>query len=107
MNIQENLEGDYINVALVQKSPSKKCIIIGAGKIEETDFGRKVMMPVEIDGKSKTWRLNRMTLENMSLVFGVDTIKWLSVVVELRIMNVKGKDCVVGYPMVSAPKEYI
>ena len=55
--------------------------------------------------KTKTWRLNRMTLENMSLVLGVDTIKWLSVVVELRIMNVKGKDCVVGYPMVSTPKE--
>ena len=107
MNIQESLEGDYINTKLVNDSTTKKCIIIGAGKIEEGEFGRKPTFPVEIDGKSKTWRMNRMTLENMSFVLGVETIKWLGVVVDLKVMTIKGKDCVVGYPALQTPKEYI
>lgn len=107
MNISEALEGEYINVALVQNSPSKKCVIIGAGKMDENEFGKKLAVPVEIDGKTKTWRRNKMTLQNMS-VLGMDTIKWIGVTVGLVILNVKGKDCVIGQPVkpVERPFEF-
>lgn len=107
MNISEALEGDYINVKMVQESPSKKCVIIGAGKMDENEFGKKLAVPVEIDGKTKTWRMNKMTLQNMSIL-GMDTIKWLGVSVGLVILNVKGKDCVIGQPVtpVKQPFEF-
>lgn len=97
MDISEALEGEYLNVKMVQESPSKKCVIIGAGQWTDTEFGRRITLPVQIDGKQKTWRPNRMSLENMS-VLGMDTLRWLGVTVDLVVLFVKGKDCVIGNP---------
>ena len=108
METKDIMEGDYLNVKLVNESPSKRCLIIGAGSKVDKEFeGRKskrVELPVEIDGKEKTWSMNRTTLENMS-VLGTDTIKWLGTFVSLKVETIKGKDCVVGTPM-SKPFEF-
>lgn len=68
--------------------------------MDENEFGKKLAVPVEIDGKTKIWRMNKLTLQNMA-VLSMDTIKWLGCTVGLVILNVKGKDCVVGQPVKS------
>lgn len=98
VDITEALEGQYLGVETVRNSPSKKCVVVSTGEYAETEYGKKISILVEIDGKKKTWRLNRDTLKNMSHL-GLDTVAWIGAVVELRIVTMQGKDSIVGLPI--------
>jgi len=94
-------EGQNLTVQLVKDSPSKRCVIIGEAQAEETDFGEKLTVQAEIDGKQKKWRMNRDTVKNLRQL-GVDSNTWGGAVVNLRIITVNGKESVVGVPELKA-----
>lgn len=91
-------ESSYITADLVKNSPTKTLVILGEGEYRKTDYGDKLVLPVEIDGKKKEWSINKDSGMNMLDKFGKDTKAWLGKKIELKIMRVLGKDSVVGTP---------
>lgn len=93
------MEGKYVNADLVRQSPTKKCVFIDEGKYEDGDYGAKLHLTVEIDGKQKTWAPNKDTVKNISEEYGTDTRNWIGKVIKLSIGKINGKDTVNGMPM--------
>lgn len=100
MDASEFGEGDYISAALVKASPTKKCVILGDGTREEVTFqgktSTKLTLPVEIDGKKKSYRPNKDSVNNIMGVLGKDTKGWLGKVLSFTVISVLGKECVVA-----------
>lgn len=91
-------EGNNLTVEVVKNSPSKQCVVIGEAKPETTDYGEKLTVIVEIDGKQKTWRMNRDSVKNMQEL-GLDSRMWNAAIVKLKIVSISGKDSIIGVPM--------
>lgn len=90
-------ESKYVTVELVKASQTKRLQIVGEGKYESTDYGDKLTLPVEIDGKQKLWRPNQATCQNLQ-EYGKDTKTWVGMVVGLKVLkDAKGKDAVIGF----------
>lgn len=89
-------ESDFITADIVKQSPTKKLLVLGEGKYEETDFGERLEIPVEIDGKKKRYRPNKDTVKNLQAKYGKDTKTWLGKVISVQVMSVAGKDSVIG-----------
>lgn len=97
VNSKEALESRYLTPDLVRDSKTKMCVIIDGGTYEQTDFGRKLTMTVQIDSKTKTWRPNKDSVANLQ-VFGIDTDSWVGKRVKLNTGTVNGKPTVYGFP---------
>jgi len=95
----EAMESKYVSATLISASPTKTLIIVGEGKYDETDYGRKLTLPVEIDGKQKEWRVNKDTATNLNRAFGIDTKTWLGKNIKLNIVRMSGKDAIIGMPV--------
>lgn len=95
VDISEALESDYLTVDFVKQSPSKKLVIIDPGSYQDTDFGRRLTMKVNIDGKIKVWRPNRDSIENLSS-YGNDTLQWVSKLVNLNVEKRQGREAVIA-----------
>jgi hypothetical protein len=104
VDTNEYLEGQYITVDMVKNSPSRRLVVIGEPKGEETDFGKKLTANVKIDQKQKIWRLNKDSIKNMQEL-GRDSKTWNGAVVDLRIITTTGKECVVGIPQIHRIEE--
>lgn len=102
VNTQEALESNFVTTELVKFSPSKKLVILDEGRYDETDFGRRLTLSVEIDGKKKQWRPNKDSIKNLQ-AFGLDTKNWLGKSVRLQNAFFKGKEIVIGTPNVEVP----
>ena len=89
-------ESDYVTVELVKSSPTKKAVIIGDAKSEETDFGLKLRLPVEIDGKRKTYSPNKDSVKNIIQVLGKETKAWLGKAVTFTVLSVMGKESIIA-----------
>lgn len=89
-------ESDFITKEIVNASKTKKCLILGEAKVEQTDFGDKMELPVEIDGKKKRFRPNKDTVKNLIGAWTMETRAWLGKVVNLETKNVGGKEIVIG-----------
>jgi hypothetical protein len=92
----EATEGKFINAEMVEKSIKKSLVITGAGDYEKTDYGMKLSLPVEIDGKQKTWCPNIDSSKNLVAALGEDTINWVGKPIKLAVMNALGKKTVIG-----------
>lgn len=97
VDISEALESEYLSVDYVKNSPTKKLIIVDPGSYQDTDYGRRLTLKVNIDGKIKIWRPNRDTIEALSS-FGKDTINWLSKLIKLTVEKRQGRELVIGRP---------
>jgi len=97
VDTREFLEGNYISVDLVKASKTKKLFVLGEGEAEDTEFGRKLTLPVEIDTKKKIWRPNKDSISNMQHLGG-NSKNWVGAEVHLRIVTMRGKECVLGVP---------
>ena len=106
VDTSEFLEGQYMTVDLVKQSPSKKCVIIGEPTGEETDFGFKLTAKVQIDGKDKIWRMNKDSIKNLRQL-GVDSNTWDGAIVNLRVVTISGKECIIGVPEMKSPQDQI
>lgn len=98
VNATKAMESKYVNVDLIRESPSKKAIILGEGEYVEGDYGEKLELPIEIDGKQKTWSPNKDSVKNMNSEWGVETRNWISGIVKYSIIKTNGKDVVLGLP---------
>jgi hypothetical protein len=91
-------ESAYIEADLIRASPSKVCVITGAGEYINGKFGEKLEIPVEIDGKQKVWSPNRDTANNLRSAYGSNTINWVGKAIRLELVNKAGKWVVLGLP---------
>ncbi len=93
-------ESDYVSPELVKLSPSKKGVVIGEITSEEVDFkGKKSMklnIPIEIDGRRKTYRPNKDSIKNIAQICGFETKGWLGKTLAFNIITVLGKECVLA-----------
>lgn len=99
------LESEYLTVGFVEQSKSKKFVILGEGRYEETDYGLKLRIPVEIDEKHKIWTPNKDSIKNCRRVWGENTLSWLSKACSVQIVSINGKDSINAVPHETISKE--
>ena len=98
MDTTQFAESDYITAEIVKASVSKTLVIIGEAKPEETEYGVKLLIPVEIDAKPKKYRPNKDSIKNMQDAWGVESKKWLGKKLGLSVHSIMGKDSVIAVP---------
>lgn len=96
MDVTQYGESDYITAEIVKQSKSKTCVVIGDATVEDTKFGDKMQILVEIDGKKKKYRPNKDTIKNLIETYGRDSKAWLGKEIRLQVISNLGKECVVG-----------
>lgn len=95
MDVSELVQSKWLTAQNVKESPSKTVVIIGQGLQEEVtnNKGEKykaLILPVQIDGLSKEWRVNRSSLKKLISLFGVRTESWVGQKVVLTTMLMQG-----------------
>lgn len=103
VNTKEAKESKYLNVDIVKESKSKKVVFLGEGSYEYTDYGRRLTLPVEIDGQKKEWRPNRDTVKALSAAWGDDTAAWIGKIASIQPITIRGKESILGYPATDTP----
>ena len=98
MDATQYSESDYVTAQMVKDAKNKIVQITGDAKIEPTDFGEKLELPIEIDGKKKKYRPNKDTIKNMMQSWGKETKNWIGDQIELHTMSINGKDSIIGVP---------
>jgi len=93
------MESPYLTTELVKESKSSKAVIMNEGSYEETDYGTKLTLSVQIDAKSKIWRPNRDSVSNLSQAWGNESKEWIGKTADLKIMKVMGKDSIIASPL--------
>ena len=96
MDATQFAESDYITAELVKASKTKLGIITSAPKAEDTDYGMKLTMSVELDGKPKTYRPNKDSVKNIIQELGAETTGWLSKKLKFNVISTLGKDSVIA-----------
>ena len=96
VDVREAMESDYVTVELVRNLTDKVLTVISGGNYEETDYGKKLSIPVQIEGRPKTWRPNRMSVEALSRDYGMNSDSWIGKHIKLELQKVQGKDCVIA-----------
>ena len=89
-------ESNYVTAELVKASPTKKAIIMADSKSEETDFGTKLRIPVDIDNKPKTYSPNKDSVKNIIRSLGAETKAWVGKTLSFSVISVMGKDSVIA-----------
>jgi len=92
------LESDFLTVRFAEDSPSKTFAVLGEGKYEETDYGEKLRIPVEIDGKTKIWTPNKDSVRTCRKTWGLDTTLWVGKIAKISIISIGGKDAISVFP---------
>jgi len=103
VNVKEAIEGNKLNAEIVKGSLSKRCVIITPGEYKDSEWGLKLELDIEIDGKKKKWSPNKDTLKNISYAFGEDSAFWVGKVISLSTYVFKGKETVNGMPVQLPP----
>ncbi len=94
---KEALESQYVNAELISNSESKKLVVVDEGSYEETQFGKRLTLNVDVDGKRKIWRPNKDSVANLNEGYGgTDTKTWVGKTVNLQIVRILGKDAVLA-----------
>lgn len=93
------LESEFLTVKFAEESLTKEFVVLGEGSYEQTDYGEKLRVPVEIDGKQKIWTPNKDSVKNCRRVWGLDTKEWIGKRARVHIISVQGKDCLNVVPV--------
>lgn len=93
----EATQSEFVSVDLVSQSPTKRCVVVDPGSYEESDYGRRLTIKVNIDGTVKRWRPNKESVINMQAL-GKDTMDWVGKMVNFEIGLRSGKQAVIGKP---------
>lgn len=107
MDTTEFSEGAFISPDVVKNSPTKYLVITGEGTAEDTDWGKKLSLPVQIDQRSKTWRPTIDSVKNLQQVLGKDSKLWLGKPIRLMVITAKGKEVVLGVPEMIPPQPVV
>lgn len=98
MDTTEYSESKYITADVVKNSSSKIAVVIDEAKPQSSDYGDLLQCNVQVDGKNKIWRLNRDSVRNMHQI-STDSKAWIGRKVQLMVITVKGKESVLGVPV--------
>ena len=98
VNTTEAMESSFLTTELVKQSKNKKIVVVDPGSYEKTDFGNRLTLKVNLDGKIKTWRPNRETVQNLQ-VYGQDSMDWVGKPFYLTVEKRNNKDCIIGHPI--------
>ena len=96
----EASESEFMNVDLIRNMPNPILVVITAGNYEVGEFGRKLVLNIEINNKNKKWTVNKSSASNMIKSFGSGTDGWVGKKAALTIIKVNGKDSIVAIPIV-------
>ena len=100
MDTSKYSESDFVTVELVKNSPTKKCVITSPGTEQTLTFqgetSTKLVLDVEIDNKPKQYTPNKSSIKNIQSVLGNNSDDWVSKVLNLQILNLAGKECIVA-----------
>lgn len=94
VDVSEALESQFLNGEVVRNSKSRVVTVVDPGKYEDTEFGRRITLGVNIDGKSKLWRPNKEVLAQLKASFGGDTVDWLGKPFRVDVKIFRGKETV-------------
>lgn len=96
----EALESKYVSVDLVKRSVKRDAVIIGEGEYENTDFGRRLSVPVEYLTKALKLRLNKDSVKALDSAYGADTKHWVGKRILFNVTTMKGKEVIIvgAYP---------
>jgi hypothetical protein len=102
MDVTKLLESEYLSVQIVNESPSKTGVILSAGTEQPSKDGsyKSLQVLIEIDGKNKLWRINRVSLKALSDKFGKQSEAFIGKAVCFSVVKQSnGKDGVLGNPV--------
>lgn len=75
-------------------------VVAGEGEYKDTKYGRKLNMPITINGEKKTWTLNATSQGKIGDVYGDDTVDWVGKAIKLTVVkmmvNKEMKDVILG-----------
>lgn len=97
------MESTYLTADLVDKSPTKKLVVINPGDYEDTMYGKRLTLTVNIDGNEKKWRPNRESVENLQPL-GVDSLDWVGKVIYVIVEKRNNKDSIIARPKPKQPE---
>lgn len=99
-------ESAYMDVELVQNSKTKKAVIINGGQYVTGQYGERLQIEIEIDGKNKKWSPNRSCCQILNDTWGKSTDGWVGKVISLQLeMNKQNKLAIVCIPQKDASDE--
>jgi|WetSurMetagenome_2_1015567.scaffolds.fasta_scaffold506161_2 hypothetical protein len=108
VDVTKAMESSYLNPDMVRESPSRRCVIIDEGAYIEGEYEgkkyEKLELKVQIDGKTKTWSPNKDSVKNLAQEYGSDSAVWVGKVIKLSIQKLRGRDCVIGFPITPGTK---
>jgi hypothetical protein len=95
MDVKDIVQNSWLTAQDVKNSPTKIATILDAGKVEEAvdQKGLKykaLVLTVELDKNSKTWKLNRYSARKLAEKFGTETSFWVGKQVALTTMLMQG-----------------
>lgn len=93
------LETEYLKVEDVKSSEPahRRLVVINEGAYEQSDYGERLTLVVNFKGKEKKWKPNRDTINNLR-EWGADTKEWVGRPVALKIVRMKDKEMILGFP---------
>ena len=93
------MESEYVTVDVVRNLTKKQLVITGEGSYEETDWGAKLTLPVQLEGgRDKKYRPNKDSAKNLAALYGRNSKNWLGKIIALSTIIIMGKECVIAVP---------
>ena len=95
MDAFELVQSKWLTAQDIKESPTKTVVILSAGVLEEkvSTKGEKykaLVVPVQIDGKNKDWRINFTSIRKLVQVLGKETNLWVGKPILLTTMLMQG-----------------
>jgi len=96
MDVSDLVESKYLTSTDVKNSITKTVTIIGEGSNtdgvnQKGEKYKRVVLPVQIDGKNKEWIPNRNALQKLTLKFASkDTKEWIGKPIRVTTILLQG-----------------
>lgn len=101
VNTQELTESEFLGTQFVKDSTTKKAVILNSGTVEPSKDGnyKQLQLLVEIDGRQKKWKLNKISLRALQSKYGNNSELYVGKVVTFSTMLLQGgKEAIIGNP---------
>lgn len=102
MDTKKYAQGDKLTIDFVKSCPVEQRVgvIVSDAEEEQTKFGGKLCVRVNINGLLLKWTMNQTSVKNMQSISS-DSLHWLSKPVCFTIITGKdGKEQLIGSPKV-------
>ena len=94
----EASESNYVTIDLINESPTKEFVVIHAGEYEETLYGKRLTIEIEIDKKRKKYSPNQDSVKNLQAEWGTESENWMNKHGKFITAKMGGKDRIYATP---------